>query len=71
MWFRLVERLARNGPNAGSMFLGCSSYPKCRFTKDLPKQANNDYNHTNQASSATKVFILLLFMLVILFILSV
>ena len=68
---RLVERLARNGPNAGSIFLGCSSYPKCRFTKDLPKQASYDYNHTNQASSATKVFILLLFMLVILFILSV
>jgi len=29
----LVERTAKSGPNAGSRFLGCSSYPKCRFTK--------------------------------------
>lgn len=31
----LVERTARRGTNAGSKFLGCSSYPKCRFTKSL------------------------------------
>ena len=31
----LVERMARNGPNAGSKFLGCESYPKCRFTKNV------------------------------------
>ena len=30
----LVERTARNGPNAGSKFLGCENYPKCRFTKN-------------------------------------
>ena len=30
----LVERTAKKGPNAGSKFLGCESYPKCRFTKN-------------------------------------
>ena len=30
----LVERMAKKGPNAGSKFLGCESYPKCRFTKN-------------------------------------
>jgi hypothetical protein len=30
----LAERTARNGPNAGSKFLGCENYPKCRFTKN-------------------------------------
>ena len=29
----LVERQVRNGPYAGSYFLGCSNYPKCRFSK--------------------------------------
>lgn len=32
---RLVERIAKKGPNAGSSFLGCESYPKCKFTKDF------------------------------------
>lgn len=32
---KLVERTARNGARAGSKFLGCSSYPKCRFTKSI------------------------------------
>ena len=31
----LKARTARKGPNAGNQFLGCSSYPKCRFTKDV------------------------------------
>ena len=31
----LVERTAKKGPNAGSNFLGCSNYPKCRFTKNV------------------------------------
>lgn len=31
----LVNRTARKGPNAGNQFLGCSGYPKCRFTKTL------------------------------------
>ena len=30
---KLVERTARRGPNAGSKFLGSSSYPKCKFTR--------------------------------------
>ncbi len=31
----LIERLARRGPNSGSRFLGCSNYPKCKFTRNL------------------------------------
>jgi hypothetical protein len=31
----LVERTARNGPKAGSKFIGCENFPKCRFTKNL------------------------------------
>ena len=30
---QLVLRTARKGPNAGSTFLGCSGYPKCRYTR--------------------------------------
>jgi predicted RNA-binding Zn-ribbon protein involved in translation (DUF1610 family) len=30
----LIERTARNGVNAGKKFLGCSSYPSCRFVRD-------------------------------------
>ena len=30
----LVERTARKGPNAGSKFLGCENYPRCRYTKN-------------------------------------
>jgi len=30
----LVERTVRKGPKAGSKFLGCDNYPKCRFTKN-------------------------------------
>lgn len=29
----LVERTAKKGANAGSTFLGCSRFPKCRYTK--------------------------------------
>jgi hypothetical protein len=32
---RLVIRLARNGPNEGTQFLGCENYPNCKFTKSL------------------------------------
>ena len=28
----LVERIAKRGPNAGNKFLGCSNFPKCRYT---------------------------------------
>jgi len=30
----LIERTAKKGPNAGSKFLGCENYPRCRFTRD-------------------------------------
>ena len=32
--YRLVKRTAKRGKMAGSMFLGCENYPKCRFTKN-------------------------------------
>ena len=38
----LVERTVKKGPNVGSHFLGCEDYPKCRFSKDIPQQAEND-----------------------------
>ena len=28
-----VERMAKRGPNAGNTFLGCSNFPKCRYTE--------------------------------------
>jgi hypothetical protein len=31
----LVERIAKKGPNAGSKFLGCENYPRCRFTRNV------------------------------------
>ncbi len=31
---RIVERTVKKGPRAGSKFLGCESYPRCRFTKN-------------------------------------
>jgi len=31
---KLVARVAKKGSNSGSMFLGCESYPRCRFTKN-------------------------------------
>lgn len=32
---KLVERNVKNGHRAGSSFLGCTSYPKCKFTKSI------------------------------------
>jgi hypothetical protein len=31
----LIERRSKKGDNPGSTFLGCKSYPRCRFTKPL------------------------------------
>lgn len=31
----LIKRTAKNGRNAGSEFLGCSNFPKCRFAKNV------------------------------------
>jgi len=30
----LIERIAKKGSDPGKKFLGCESYPKCRFTKN-------------------------------------
>lgn len=30
----LVERVARKGPSAGRKFIGCSGYPKCKYTRE-------------------------------------
>lgn len=30
----LIEKTVKNGPRAGTKFLGCSSYPKCKFNKN-------------------------------------
>ncbi len=32
---RLVIRFAKRGKYAGSKFLGCSNYPRCRYTRDV------------------------------------
>ena len=32
---RMVERVARKGPNAGQAFLGCSQYPGCRGVRSI------------------------------------
>ncbi len=31
----LIERTARQGSNAGTKFLGCENFPKCRFAKNV------------------------------------
>lgn len=31
----MVRRTAKKGPNAGSQFLGCERFPKCRATREL------------------------------------
>ncbi len=31
----LVFRIARKGSNVGNSFYGCSSYPKCKYTKQI------------------------------------
>ena len=31
----LVERQAKRGAHAGNAFLGCSTFPKCRYTEEL------------------------------------
>lgn len=35
----LVRRIVRRGPHSGQAFLGCSSFPGCRFTQDLGQSA--------------------------------
>jgi hypothetical protein len=40
--YDLIVRTAKNGPTAGSKFLGCEKYPKCRFTTNLKPSAPAD-----------------------------
>src|SRR5690242_13253292 len=35
----MVKRLARRGAGAGSVFWGCSNYPKCRGMRRVPDTA--------------------------------
>ncbi|MGY0623396.1 MAG: restriction endonuclease [Paraglaciecola chathamensis] len=37
---QLVRRQAKRGANLGNTFLGCSSFPKCRYTKDMQINAH-------------------------------
>jgi len=37
----LVERVAKTGGNAGKSFLGCSGFPKCRYTRQTGEQRLN------------------------------
>lgn len=34
---KLVIRTAKNGEKAGTQFIGCSSFPKCRYTRSINK----------------------------------
>lgn len=36
----LLKRTAKKGAKQGSQFLGCSSFPKCRYTKELESKSN-------------------------------
>ena len=45
----LVLREVKRGSRKGSQFLGCSSYPRCRFTKEIRKEikkSSEDINDT-------------------------
>lgn len=34
----LIERIAKTGANAGNRFLGCSAFPRCRYTRQRGEQ---------------------------------
>lgn len=34
---KMYERVAKNGPNAGNKFLGCSNYPECKHVENPKK----------------------------------
>jgi len=36
----LVMREVKQGAIKGSQFLGCSSFPRCRYTKELENKSN-------------------------------
>ena len=40
MFSELVMREVKQGARKGSQFLGCSSFPRCRYTKELESKSN-------------------------------
>ena len=42
----LVIREVKQGERKGSQFLGCSSYPRCRFTKDIKQEGGRSWTRT-------------------------
>ena len=40
----LVMREVKQGERKGSQFLGCSNYPRCRFTKDIEQESGSSWN---------------------------
>lgn len=48
----MVEREVKKGPNAGTKFLGCSAYPRCRFAKDVPQSGDNEIRSSEKIKSA-------------------
>jgi len=42
----LVMRKVKQGERKGSQFLGCSSYPRCRFTKDIKPESGGNWTLT-------------------------
>ena len=43
---KLVLRQVKQGARQGSQFLGCSSYPRCRFTKEIKQESGLSWNRT-------------------------
>lgn len=39
---RLVQRTAKRGANIGKQFLGCSNYPKCKYTRNVSNPERKD-----------------------------
>ena len=42
----LVLRQVKQGARQGSQFLGCSSYPRCRFTKEIKQESGGSWTFT-------------------------
>ena len=41
-----VVREVKQGERKGSQFLGCSSYPRCRFTKEIKQESGRSWTRT-------------------------
>ena len=42
----LVIREVKQGERKGSQFLGCSSYPRCRFTREIKQESGRSWTRT-------------------------